>query len=290
VGMRREDDEGVLDANDSPLLRDRVSEGPRTPHAQHPDPTLFKEIEAVYFDLDDTLCAYWDASKSGLRRAFELHGPYGFTVEECVLAWAAAFRDFAPTLKQTGWYEGYLKLSEPTRTENMRRALHRLGVIDEERAATLSQSYMEERDEALSLFEDAIEVIETLRKKYPLGLITNGPADLQRMEVNTLGIQKYFDHILIEGEMGRGKPKPEVFEHARQLMAKEPHQLLMVGNSYRHDVLAAMNAGWKAIWIRRPSDVPPSAGPEELKPEELPDGHPEPHAVINDLRSLLRLL
>ncbi|MEZ0326744.1 MAG: HAD family hydrolase [Fimbriimonas sp.] len=278
--------EAIQDANRSPLLSGRWEEGPQNTHA----PSDFSAVRAIYLDLDDTLCGYWDASKAGLRRALELEGPPGYTVEECVKAWATAFRDFAPTLKKTGWYEGYLKLAEPTRTEQMRRMLSVLQIVDEERAQRLSEAYLRERDAALTLFEDALEVITKLRERYPLGLITNGPADLQRMEVATLGLEAFFDPILIEGEMGEGKPKPSVFKRAAELMKCGPSQLLMVGNSYNHDVLPALEAGWKAIWIRRPSDVPPSSEHVDPKPEEKPHDQPEPDAVINDLRSLLTLL
>jgi putative hydrolase of the HAD superfamily len=275
----------VEDANKSPLLSDRASNGPSGVTSSD-----FSNVTGIYFDLDDTLCGYWDASKFGLRRTFELHGPAGYTVEEWVKAWASEFREFAPSLKKTGWYVGYLKEAEPTRTEQMRRTLARFGIVDDRLAAQLSETYMRERDGALRLFGDAIEVLDAVKARYPLGLITNGPADLQRMEIATLGLEHYFDHILIEGELGEGKPKPAVFERAASLMGKEPSEMLMVGNSYGHDVLAALEAGWKAVWVRRPTDVPPSSEDLDPKPEELPEGKPEPHAVINDLASLLKLL
>lgn len=64
----------------------------------------------------------------------------------------------------------------------------------------------------------------------------------------------------------------------------------MVGNSYSHDIRAALEFGWHAIWIRRPSDVPPSAAGETLEPEAFPAGAPEPDAVIGELSELLGLL
>ena len=247
------------------------------------------EVKGIYFDLDDTLCAYWDACKIGLKRTFDIHAPEGWEPEAAIREWARAFRDFAPTLKQTGWYETYLTDSEPTRTEQMRRALALMGVEDPAHAARLSQTYLEERDRALELFPDAIEVIESLRPRYPLGLITNGPADIQRMEVATLGLEKHFDHILIEGEMGEGKPLPSVFNRAATLMGFQPNEMLMVGNSYGHDVKGALENGWHAIWISRESDVPPSAEVEE-KAFVLSSEETQPDVVIHELSELLALL
>jgi len=247
-------------------------------------------VRAIYFDLDDTLCGYWDASKSALKLTFERHGPDGYEAVDLIRHWAAAFQEFAPTLKQTKWFEGYLQKGEPTRTEQMRLTLARLGIENEDLASLLSQAYMEERDRALVLFPDAIEVLDLLKSRYPLGLITNGPADVQRQEIGTLAIESYFQNIFIEGEMGEGKPSRAVFERAASVVNCEPHEMLMVGNNYGHDVRAALEFGWHAVWVRRDSDAPPHAGGAEPTPEELPVGAPVPDAEIGSLIELIGLL
>jgi putative hydrolase of the HAD superfamily len=276
----------VLDAN-PPMEGLSEPAAPFEARSERPD---LSQVEAIFFDLDDTLCAYWEACKIGLCRALDAHGPEGFTSQEVIRAWAAAFREFSPTLKETGWYEGYLTSGEPTRTEQMRLTLLRLGIADEDLASKLSEAYRTERDKALRLFEESEEVLSVLQKRYPLGLITNGPADIQRQEIATLGIEDIFDPILIEGEMGEGKPLASVFRRAEKLVGKEPSQLLFVGNSYGHDIRPALDAGWRAVWVRRPTDVPPSAGPGPSRPEEMPKNAPPPDAIVQNLRELLPLL
>jgi putative hydrolase of the HAD superfamily len=251
---------------------------------------IFAEVEAVFFDLDDTLCQYWEAARAGLHQAFEQAGPPGYPAEEMVQHWANAFRGFIKEVPHSDWYPRYLKQGEVTRTEQMRRTLAEVNIIDEERAARLSQVYMEERDTRLRLFEDAAEVLDKLKGRYPLGLITNGPADIQRQEVNTLKIESYFDAILIEGEMGEGKPKLSVFRRAESCVNAKPEKTLFVGNSYAHDIRPAIDAGWKTAWIRRPTDVPPSADPGGSAVEKKPDDAPQPDATIGNLRELLPLL
>ncbi len=250
----------------------------------HPAPD-FSQVRAVYFDLDDTLCAYWDASKVALRKTFEAHPIAGQSTEEMVRHWAAAFRDFAPTLKQTGWYEGYLKSGAPTRLEQMRLTLMRVGIDNPSHAADLSQTYMRTRDEVLALFSDALDLLDYLKPNYPLGLITNGPADIQRQEVQTLNLEPYFEpRVFIEGELGEGKPLQSVFARAQQAAGVAPGEMLFVGNSYDHDINPAILAGWRTVWVRRDSDVPPSADlDKEPKPKEKPDGAPAPDWIIGDL-------
>jgi len=248
-------------------------------------------LKAVVFDLDDTLCGYWDASKKALRQTFaELDLP-GQTPESMVRHWAEAFREFAPTLKQTQWYEVYLKEGQPTRTEQMRRTLAKAGCDDPDQARKVGDRYGELRDCYLELFPDARTVLDRLAQRWPLGLMTNGPADIQRQEIATCGLDGMFELVLIEGEQGEGKPNVSVFKKAETHFGAEPDELLMVGNSYGHDIEPALRYGWRAIWIRRPSDLPPSA---DLKanpqPEERPAGSPDPDAEIRELSELLKIL
>ena len=254
------------------------------PERSAPD---FSQVRAVYFDLDDTLCGYWDASKIGLRRAFEAHPVDGQSTEEMVRHWASAFREFAPTLKATGWYEEYLKSGAPTRLEQMRLTLRKVGIDNPIHAENLSQKYMAERDLALALFPDALALLDYLQPKYPMGLITNGPADIQRQEVETLSLESYFQHIFIEGEVGEGKPLPAVFRRAEEAVGLSPNQIVFVGNSYDHDIAPAITAGWRTVWVRRDSDVPPSADLEkEPKPKDKPTGGADPDAIVDNLAVL----
>ncbi|HEY0867664.1 MAG TPA: HAD family hydrolase, partial [Fimbriimonas sp.] len=245
---------------------------------------------AIFFDLDDTLCGYWDACKAGLRATFDHIPIAGWTTEEMVGHWAEEFREFCPTIKQLGWYDDYLQQGEPTRTELMRRMLHRIDVVDEPLARRLSEAYGTNRNQALKLFPGAEHTLEVLREHYPLGLITNGPADIQRQEIATLGIGHYFQSILIEGEMGEGKPRMSVFRRAEVEVGCEPHQILFLGNSYHHDIKPAIQAGWRTVWIRRASDVPPSTQGVNPAPEERPAKDPAPDAEIIDVPELVKLL
>ncbi len=249
---------------------------------------VFADVRFIYFDLDDTLCAYWDAAKKGLRLAFEDHPEHGHTIDEMVRQWGEAFREFSPTIKDTHWYSKYLESGETTRIELMRRVLERVGVFDESLAERLSHTYYVERHAALELFPEVLGVLEALHKKYKLGLITNGPADIQRQEIETLHLGPYFDVVLIEGEMGVGKPDPKVTRMAEERSGNSGGEILFVGNSYKHDVVPAQEAGWRNVWIRRPSDVPPTS--KTGLPEPKPEGAAEPEVTITDLREILPML
>jgi HAD superfamily hydrolase (TIGR01549 family) len=248
------------------------------------------QIKAIYFDLDDTLCGYWAASSKALLEAFETHKPGNYTPDEMIEHWAAAFREFIPEIKTEKWYPAYLANGEVTRTEQMRRALAHAGIPNDALASEISETYMRKRNAHLRLFPDVVEVLDVLVKKYPLGLITNGPADIQRMEIEQLGIGHYFKNFFIEGEVGFGKPELEVFRRAATAVNLPPEQLMFVGNSYAHDMAPAIVAGWTSVWVRKLTDIPPSQSGDHSKLEELPAGKPAPDFEIQNLSELFEIL
>lgn len=246
-------------------------------------------VKAIYFDLDDTLLGYWSASKAGLKRAFELFPVEGKTPDEMILAWGEVFKKFSPGLKDNeSLYQSYLTSGEETRTLQMRLTLEWVGVHSEEHAQKLSQAYMDQRDANLRLFDDAIAVLDLLKKRYPLGLITNGPADIQNQEIDTVGIRSYFSNIFIEGEMRIGKPYKEVFDRAATAVQCTPDELLMVGNSFGHDIKPAIEYGWATVWTRRDSDVPPSS--KSGLPEPIPTSGPMPTLIVGSLSEIVPYL
>lgn len=248
----------------------------------------FNNVRAVFFDLDDTLCAYWNAAKAGLRAAFEAHPVPGYELEDALKVWAGEFRRYAEELKTSHWYEIYLTEGATTRAEMMRQALAAMGVNDPDHAWQLSETYGRERDSRLVLFPESRNVLRALSGVFHLGLITNGPADIQRQEIATLNIGSYFDTVLIEGEMGLGKPHQAVFAKAEAESQAKGEEVLFVGNSYAHDIAPAIRAGWKTIWIRRESDVPPSA--DKPRREEMPEGAAGPDAILETLEQLPEML
>jgi putative hydrolase of the HAD superfamily len=245
----------------------------------------FNDIKVIFFDLDDTLCGYWTAAEHGLRRAFECHPAHGRTVDQMKRHWAEEFRQFGSEISGTNWYAQYCRSGEHTRVELMRRTLEKVGIFDRELASDISMTYAVERQAALELFPDALPCLDALKGRYPLGLITNGPADVQREEIEKLQIGAYFDYFLIEGEMLMGKPNPGVMRRAQEMSGQLPNHILMVGNSYRHDLQPAIRSGWKTVWVRRQSDVAPSS--RSSKPEELPMGAPPADLDIKSLDELL---
>ncbi|MDW8050944.1 MAG: HAD family hydrolase [Armatimonadota bacterium] len=232
-------------------------------------------VRAVGFDLDDTLCAYMPAAIQARQQVFEryLVPLTNLPVEVIDQHYRRAFKSVLEELHSERWYPLYLRAGHATRTETFHRLLKSLNLPDGALAEQLSAEYATLREQLLRLHEDALEVLHALRARYPLFIITNGPAYEQRRELQALGIEPLFTVIAIEGEVGIGKPHKPIFEFVQRQLQLPPEQILFVGNSWEHDVQGALNAGWQAAWLNR---------------EHLP--HPQPDSPVPVLTNLKELL
>jgi putative hydrolase of the HAD superfamily len=103
----------------------------------------------------------------------------------------------------------------------------------------------------LTLYPDAKPTLVKLSVEgYSLGLISNAPADTSDV-VETLGISKYLDTVVISGAVGYTKPHPEIFRIALRDTGVSPGEAVHIGDVYEADVVGAQNAGVKGILIDR---------------------------------------
>ncbi len=138
--------------------------------------------------------------------------------------------------------------------------------LDTSRAAAISDYYWGEQSSRFRLFEDSVETLDRLRTEgFRIGLITNGPAEMQRWKINRFDLERHFDVIVIEGEFGHGKPHPNVFRHAMASVGSSPEESWHIGDNLYADVGGAQGAGLHGVWIHRDR--------LEMKPEDpqVPD-------------------
>ncbi|MDO8616870.1 MAG: HAD family hydrolase [Dehalococcoidia bacterium] len=170
---------------------------------------------------------------------------------------------------------GRQNLRDATR-QNVERALGALGYDRPDVAAEIANRYRDLREERVGLFPGAIETLERLRSRgIRLGMVTNGAGPAQRAKVRRFGLEPHFDHILIEGEYGIGKPQLEVYEAVLRELGAEPARAWSVGDNLEWDVGAPQRLGVYGVWVD-------GAG------AGLPDGSPvKPDRIIRALPGLL---
>jgi putative hydrolase of the HAD superfamily len=100
-------------------------------------------------------------------------------------------------------------------------------------------------------FPALIEMLEALKQQgYLLGIISNGRGEFQNKAIAGLGIQNYFDVILISETEGIRKPQPEIFQRAMNQLGVSPENSFFVGDNPDADIQGAKNAKMWAIWKR----------------------------------------
>lgn len=126
------------------------------------------------------------------------------------------------------------------------------------------------------------KVLESLAQRYKLGVLSNYPdGDAIRASLKATGLERFFDAVVVSGDLGVVKPHPVPFLTVLQALRVKPSQAVLVGDNWLGDVQGAKQAGMSAIFTQQWQT------PEVFEPE---DHHVQPDAVISHLTELLALL
>ncbi|QYR24156.1 HAD family hydrolase [Paenibacillus sp. sptzw28] len=117
----------------------------------------------------------------------------------------------------------------------------------------LLEDYVSEFHKSCIPYPNLIEMLERLnRENFKLGLITNALGDFQFRNIKAIGIDKYFDVILISEWEGIKKPNPEIFFRALDKLEVEAEESIYIGDHPINDVQASRNVGMKGVWKKDP--------------------------------------
>ena len=94
-----------------------------------------------------------------------------------------------------------------------------------------------------------MDVLNYLKKKYRLAIVTNGDNYSQNSKIDRNGLRDYFDFIVISADVGSEKPDPLMYRMALDHFGIQPEEAVYVGDTFGKDILGAHNLGIKPIWI-----------------------------------------
>jgi putative hydrolase of the HAD superfamily len=254
-------------------------------------------IRAVLFDLDDTLVPEEMPDREALLAAAErARARFGVQAEEfavtvdrrAVELWRtnpvlSKARDIGLGHLEGLWgrfdaadpFLGALRDWVPAyRRETWRGALLKHDIRDGAFSTEIGRAFQDERRARMTAFSDAAPVLARLRDDgYKIGLVTNGAPLVQREKLQASGLAGCFDHVVVSGDIGVGKPDVRVFQPALEGLGVRPEEAAMVGNRLERDIQGAKNAGILPVLIRRrglSSGSGPSPEFEISSLEELP--------------------
>jgi putative hydrolase of the HAD superfamily len=239
------------------------------------------DVSAILFDLDGTLVGFDDErhNQTMARICIDIGRTYGIDGDRLRIEhWETSVRLWRNASgggvfrAATGAVDG-----QSIMVDVWQQALDVCGCQDPAAAKAGFDAYWADRQGVYYLYEETIEVLETLHRRVPIAVVTNGPLDTQLDKLEVTGLQGYFDVVIASGGAGIAKPDPAIFGLALDKLSAAHSRAWHIGDNLHADIGGAIAAGLRAAWVNREAA---ERGPE----------HAEPHAEAATLRELLPLL
>lgn len=210
---------------------------------------MFKTLVTdVFFDLDHTL---WDFEKNSSLTFERILKDHAVNV---------SLEDFLEVYVPTNlafWklYREEKITKEALRYQRLKTVFDQLGHhISDDLIHSLSTEYINHLSSYNHLFPDTVEVLNYLRPRYRLHIITNGFQEVQEKKLMNSGIYHFFEHIVDSEMAGVKKPNPIIFELALDKAKVHPQKSLMIGDNLEADILGAKSVGFHTLHFNAHGD------------------------------------
>ena len=203
-------------------------------------------LDAIFFDMDDTIVSYRDAVLSGLS-SVKVAVPDLHNAEL-----AGMEKNFRGLLNQSLPRLFNNEISYREDTKNRLAEILRIEgkeTTDEE-IASYERLFWESFWENRKMLDGASKMLDFCRElEVPIAIITNGNPQMQIRTMNKLKLHNYVDLILIPRNADEMKPSNILFERAIEILNVKRERVVMVGDSFTYDVKGSINAGITPIWF-----------------------------------------
>ena len=205
-----------------------------------------KYIKHIFFDLDHTL---WDYEKNSRETLLFL-----FTEHQIEKSYNITFENFIQTFETINynlWHQYSLKkiTREDLRRQRFHQTFNHFNINQLELTKLWADDYLKITPYKTHLIDGAIDTLNYLKDRYNLHLITNGFKEVQYIKLDSSGLKTYFDHLIISEDHGYRKPNINIFRIAENLANTTKSECVIIGDNYEADILGALNAGWKAVYL-----------------------------------------
>jgi HAD superfamily hydrolase (TIGR01509 family) len=219
-----------------------VSEGTVSPR-----PDGRPSAPLVLFDLDDTIFDHALTSRTALDKL--RRSETALRARSLVDIW----REYSRLLEEAhpAVVAGRVTVDE-SRKERFDRLLAFCGAASSpEEGARLSQQYRAFYKELRRPVPGARGLLERVHRRATVGVVTNNQVAEQDEKLAFLGLTSLIDFMIISEAAGVAKPDPRIFEIALARGGTGPESAVMIGDSWKNDVLGARAAGIRAVWFNR---------------------------------------
>ena len=199
----------------------------------------------LFFDLDHTI---WDFDRNSAESIAELFDT--FRLADAGIASAAEFSQHFIAINRQLWadYDRNIITHGYIRENRFPLVFQALGVDQSAVHADLNTEYLNLLPRKPHLLESAREVLDHLKGRYTMHIITNGFAEIQSVKMDSAEISHYFTHVVTNGVIDAKKPDPVIFQYALDISGADVAESLMIGDSYEADILGAKGVGMDTVF------------------------------------------
>jgi len=115
-----------------------------------------------------------------------------------------------------------------------------------------SKLFFENHKKYTKLFPEALSILRELKNSdLHMGIISDIDNDLQKFQFKVFGISEMFDSITTSEEVQSYKPEPNIFYVALSKARCLGEESIMIGDSYKKDIVGGKNMGMTTIWLNK---------------------------------------
>lgn len=208
-------------------------------------------IKAVLFDFGDTL----------------VQTPLKFDYETCLIRLHQSLLKNAVSILYDDYRKAHIEIRDKIYSRHSIRevnfevriseALKRFGYSlkpTDKTVVEATEAFMEPWIQARIMEDDAPSILQRLRAKYKLGVVSNfGYSPTVTKTLERFDLIKFFDIVIVSADVGWRKPSPKIFKAALKALMVSASESVFVGDELDHDVEGAKNVGMRTILLKKPS-------------------------------------
>jgi len=208
----------------------------------------------ILLDLDDTLI---DTAANTKETVKEIYTDYLFS--EYFDSFDVFFSFYHTNVSKLwdSYNKGQISKEEIQR-ERFSVSLRHIEGFNEEKIQIINSDYIERIMKKEALIEGAIDLLDYLRHRYKIHILSNGFTEMQYTKMESAGLSfEYFENIILSDKVGVNKPHPDIFRYALEKTGTEARHVVMIGDNLQTDIKGAYDSGISQIWLNtdsRPSD------------------------------------
>lgn len=204
-------------------------------------------MSVIFWDFDGTIVhsnPLWSNSVYNALKSADINTAVEFSdIRKCMqsgFTWHTPDKDFCKLTGDKWW--------EFTNTKFYNDYIH-LGVQSDiaEKAVNLIRDIIKSKSN-YKLYSDAIATLKSVVEKgHKNVILSNNYPDLSDV-IKALDLDKYFDKIIVSANIGYDKPRPEIFEYAKNLYPNY-NDFIMIGDNPNADIVGGKNANMKTVLV-----------------------------------------